>query len=135
MAAALALAPAAEANGINGNVNVFTFTANNSAKLGRTIVIGGHHWGPDGEFITGSCGPINVTLNSLKKGGSVTNIGKAKLHSDIDGETRFSLRWKVNGPPGEVDFGKWRIVATQKCSDPDDDPYTMTASVIFRIKQ
>jgi hypothetical protein len=62
-----------------------------------------------------------VTLNSFKKGGSVTKIGNAKLHSDSDGETSFSLRWKVDGPKGESDFGKWRIVATQQCTDPDDD--------------
>lgn len=136
LAGALALAPAtAQAGGVNGNANVFTFTANNSARLGQTVVIGGHHWGPDGEFISGSCGPITLTLNSFKKGGSVTRLGKAKLHSDIDGETRFSFRWKVDGPKGESDFGKWRIVATQACDDPDDDPYTNSASVVFRIKQ
>jgi hypothetical protein len=133
LAGALALAPTALAGGgFNGTANIFL--SSNSAGLKQKIKIGGHHWGANGEMIDGSCEAVIVTLNDPKTGKAVMNIATPKLTLDAAGVASWNFFWRVKGPKGAVDFGRWNIVATQKCDDPDDDPYTLTAKTPFRIR-
>jgi hypothetical protein len=133
VAATLALAPAAQAGGgFNGTANVFL--SSDSAGLNQKIKIGGHHWGANGEMIDGSCEAVVVTLNSIKTGKALMSIATPKLTLDASGVASWDFFWRVKGPKGTADFSKFNITASQKCTDPDDDPYTLTAATRFRIR-
>jgi hypothetical protein len=129
---ALVLAPSALADGFNGTANVFL--SSSSAQLKQKIKIGGHHWGPNGESIDGSCEAVVVTLNSVKTGKVLANIATPKLTLDASDVASWNFFWRVKGPKGSPDFTKFNITATQQCTDPDDDNYTLTATTPFRIR-